>query len=840
MSNNSILECVQKSSKYEIALFTTYNFEIPFFERFIKNALFSKKIKKISVFVDSQELNKAIAKEGDVYNIGHHYVVNPIEMNGSFHPKVVLLLGKNKAKVFVSSCNLTTNGYTINNEAFYSFECDNTTGQHKTLILDVIDFFCRLNELSYHADDDLFNEVRGFRSVYESFPDGDSEARFIHNLDTSIFEQIQEVIDTANNIDIAVPYYDNSCNALKTIASFYNTANIKLFLQNNQARIPIKELNSLSSVSAFPFAGFGDRKNNNNFYHGKVFRFQSDTASYTVFGSANCTSSAIIRSFSQGGNIEAVVIYKNDNEESNDFFNNFIECNNEEPSYELIRYESTSTNNFFFRNGMLRDKLYLILGVTRLPSAFKVFIDKDECNYVVSNNDIEVSIELESLTSRNTINLDIEYDDKFERIICWYNNPSDILYTRIPSASKHSLDDVTLDPDNDKYIKDQQRISEALALNLDSYMSDIYNSRRMQRNQDSLVDDEEEYDDGIIDFKVPEDKDYEFHKRQIKKLNSIKQHYYDRYFKLFLNHSHIINQPTDPNNSPVSKKRKPTKAETDFKRFIRKRLNGFIDDELVKVVSFEHYIACTSMFFSFFDLYTIEKHVEGLFDDKETAEKRLSIVKNLVILANNDADKNEIVLFLFLKVLLINRFYVNASWDEYINLISQSKSILYSFENANKTSFRETAEELIALIAEDELHCDAVASKNLLDELYGYLPLKRINEIITHEFSKEIDVGVSDSVPRTAKIKVMAKSLAKYINYSDSRSIKALIDYNKHKKRWDKIILDVRLSPDFYNPKAPDPLVQIISEYDFTRKTRRVNYKHKSGSFDPEKRSNLL
>ena len=117
----SILDELSKCSGYDIALMTTFNFELGFFERALLNRLYSKDVRKISLFVDAKELTTAL-QEFDILhngsNIGCKYMVNPVQMNGSFHPKVILLLGEKKARLFVGSANIKTSGYATNNEIF--------------------------------------------------------------------------------------------------------------------------------------------------------------------------------------------------------------------------------------------------------------------------------------------------------------------------------------------------------------------------------------------------------------------------------------------------------------------------------------------------------------------------------------------------------------------------------------------------------------------------------------------------------------------------------------------------------------------------------------------------
>ncbi len=827
MSKESILESIQKSKGYDIALFTTFNFEISFFERFIKNALFSNKTKKISVFVDSQELNKAISKEGDVLNIGHHYVVNPIEMNGSFHPKLVLLLGKKKAKLYVSSCNLTTSGYTINNEAFYSYECLEGTGDNKQLIIDAIDFFCRLNDLSFHADDYLFKEVVGYRVIYNSFPDGNNESLFAHNLDVPILEQIKSITPKAELINVAVPYYDNECNAIRELSNSYEQAKIKLFLQNNKARIDVKKINSIPNVKAYPFSGFQDRKNN-NFYHGKVFSFLNDTNSYIAFGSANCTSSAFVKAFKNGGNIEAIIIQKSTADESNEFFDNFKKCTNEAVKYDLLRYDSDEAGVFFFRNGLLSDKLHLYVGAISLPDRITVLVDKEECNFSITDNTLDVSIELESIPHRNTIYLDIIFGDKTERVICWYTNPGEIQFTRTPSTPKRDLDDVDPDPNSSRYISDQIRISEALALNVDEYMSDIHTQRMLQRDSDSLIDDEEEFEDGVIDYIIPEDIDYIYHSKILKKLNGIKQFYYDRFFLLFSSHNKIENDTNNKQKVKSTNPRKPTTDEKRFKRFINKRIRGFIDQELVNVVSFDHYMACATIFLSIFEKYSVDDPVKGLFDDQQTAEHRLAIAENLVTLANKEQNHQKHVLFLIIKVLLTNRFFVNIDWDRAYSLSNRSRTLLLSFNSGQSSKIRRFVENKTLTIASDNLMCDEDSAVSYINDLYGFLPLERINAIMKREFNN-LECGVDNKDPNIARVVVITSNINKFVEYENSKTVNALKDYNRFNKKWNKIVLDVRLNKKQIGSSGNSKIIKVEHEYDFSRRTYKIISTYNNG-----------
>ena len=135
-----ILDVFSKSKNYDIALMTTFNFDITFFERSILNRLYENNIKKVSLFVDSYELNKALSEISST-SIGRKYIVNPIEMKEAFHPKVILLLGQSCARLVVSSANITVSGYLKNNEIFNVFDYNDAHPENAKLINTAIKFF---------------------------------------------------------------------------------------------------------------------------------------------------------------------------------------------------------------------------------------------------------------------------------------------------------------------------------------------------------------------------------------------------------------------------------------------------------------------------------------------------------------------------------------------------------------------------------------------------------------------------------------------------------------------------------------------------------------------------
>ena len=137
---HSLLNILQTSVGYDIAFLTTYNFDIRLFEQAILNCLFANNVRKISLYVDAEELTKSL-QNISTCQIGKKYMVNPIRIGSTFHPKVILLLGNKKARLIISSANLTTPGYTTNNEVFNFIDYSEKEPKYLDLIVSAIGFF---------------------------------------------------------------------------------------------------------------------------------------------------------------------------------------------------------------------------------------------------------------------------------------------------------------------------------------------------------------------------------------------------------------------------------------------------------------------------------------------------------------------------------------------------------------------------------------------------------------------------------------------------------------------------------------------------------------------------
>ena len=312
-----LIELIVNAKGYKVALLTTFNFNIDFFEKTMLNRLFDNNVRTVTLFVDSVEFNTALSR-AHASNLGKRYVVSPVFISGAFHPKVVLLLGDKQARLIVASSNLTESGYEKNNEIYNVLDYTNEKPQNQDLIVRAMDFFLNLRERSANLDKRILEDItlfgyyrRGLRS---------SERYFLTNLETNILTQVGAIIkEEVSEIWIAAPYFDARISALDKLRETFLSANLTLYIQQGTSTFPTAFQDAYDIKL---FRGFTDSESGRNFYHGKVFLFKTPAKDYVLYGSANCTMNALVKTWNSDGNIEASLM----DEGSPGEFDGFFEC----------------------------------------------------------------------------------------------------------------------------------------------------------------------------------------------------------------------------------------------------------------------------------------------------------------------------------------------------------------------------------------------------------------------------------------------------------------------------------------------------------------------------------
>ena len=832
MFDRRIVDEISNSKGYSIALLTTFNFEISYFERAVLNALYDKNIKNIAIFVDADELDKALTESID-NNFNKKYIATPIRINSAFHPKVVLLLGEEKAKLIVASANIKTSGYTLNNEVYNVFEYNKDNQDNLNLINDAINFFERLNSMSYFQDEKMFNKINDL--IYRHRRSDNNDIKLIQNLDKPVLEQLKEII-TGNvvSIDIAVPYYDNELLGYKDLSEAFNCNNIYLYLQNGLSTFPVDFNNNNGIVSNDNIYTYLKLKSNGkkNFYHGKVFRINTDNKSYILYGSSNCTMSALSKTYHNGGNIECNILEEGQKSDFDYFFDNFEIESFEELTCNIIEYEPQEKRNYSFKYGIKKDEIELYLSYRDRKENIKVQIGEKELSYEYIDKDLVIT--LDKLTSdeiNNIFDLKITDDDIQEIVRCWYFDIDTVENYRNAERTT-SFDDINVDEDMEKYREHMELIVRTLALTKDEYSEQIKLQRMLNKksdleNQEDLDEDEID-DDFIIDKDIP----YEYIKKNKDFTNAyIKSRLFsDRFFKglrLKGSGSGTPSTHTENETSESERKKRPaTPAEKRFERFIKSRVKGILREEYIDLVDYDHYKNSIGVILDVINEYKYKEQVEDIFDDKYVIEISLDMINKLLEKESVEHTKEdqETTIILALISIIENHMINNSEENKDYKVELLNKDIIKELNQL--FNIRENFEELLQYavnnVSEKVRTIDYDYYKNYIESLFGYKTKTQLLDIIRNKFDSNAEINTEDG---NVHIKFSTLDIGRFFKL-DPLTINEIRNYYKNQNlQLNSITVEVSNIKDDY-PSTANPVRLIVFNVDPSGMyTKKMQYK---------------
>jgi hypothetical protein len=805
MDRINILDIIKKSKKYDIALFTTFNFEIGFFERNISNKLFDNGTRKVSLFVDSKEYIKSL--EGIEFSyIGKRYMVTPVEMNSSFHPKVILLLGENKARLIVGSCNLTTSGYYINNEIGNSFDYDEGNLENLSLIQDTMNFFLSINDRTDKRDNALIESIKMY-PYYRYKNNEDINTKFIQNIDTSIINQVKEYIsDKVNEIDIAVPYYDKEITGLKILQSAYPDCKFRLFIQNERNTFPI-EFKDNYEINIYN--KFIDN-DSYHFYHGKVIRFITENNSYILYGSANCTQAALTKSTANGGNIECDFISKGSIDEYNYFFDNFYIENEIEFKSDLLNIESANDYNFMFLNNNIN---ILKFKCKKVIDNLTIKILDNKLKYEYLDNELTIYIPIELLNNLNGVFVvEFYYDNSIEKANCYFNDYEQIEHNRNQEIM-NKIPDINVTPDIDaepnKYLKDRLELITKFG-----FMYDIFNEKldyyvKDNESEDSEITDERE---DFIDYDFKLSDEVQLKKKTLDQILKANQHIFHSFRERLLTFKRSNNNENYNNNLPERKydnvvvqcvPRSATSDEKSFARTVKNIAKDMLNKTNSNKLDFSNYIMCVVSIFDTFNKYIIREKVIDMFNEKDVINIQYNLIQELSSKFEYEILDEEKEMFLWLSlacILQINYLNVTSDKVDYKMNLSNRNLLKVINEKFNiRDNYSDYLDISLAFINEDGHRIDETIAKSYIESLFEYKTHNQVEELMNKNFGNDYTIEMIEPI---LLIKINANNIGDYFNLNDPLIKEIIKSYSTDDnfKALKIEILNVNMNPNYPNP----------------------------------------
>lgn len=820
MAELGIRDLLKHAEGYEYAFLTSFNYDFTFFERDLLPILWSHQIQKVSLFVDADQLGEAVQEmRNGSCALGRNYMISPIRVQGAFHPKVILLLGRQRAKVIVASANLTMSGYYHNGEVFSEIDYDNQHPEGLGAIMVTIRFFEQLLDRSHKLDKELFEEIKGL--LYYGKASIPSDRLILTNMTRPIIEQVKDLFPEASKIEVAAPYYDNQLAALDKLHTTYPEADIHLFLQTRKCRIMKKALNELPFVQSHIYKEFlANDKPHNRFFHGKAICFSNANESLIVFGSANCTASALLKTPNDGGNIECVIADRGESNDYSSFFDRFCQVSEPLESEPLV-FQTQESKHFVFQYGVLTENSANIeLYFECKPQNGKIEASFGGHSLFIEINEkhLKVLLPIDILeTTDNILELTLCSNGNVETVSCWFVNLSVLKNHRIIENSTIAKD-IDYNSNGDQYAQDMQLLLAGIALSADE--EKLCQTRRLAVEGNTQPSDEEDDStDGIVSYVPPSLEDEE--RYRIDKMTSRILHERSLHLSSLVKYlpgeqeAKSVKEYKNNTIGTVPSKRSATSAERRFAGFYKRRINNLLSTEFLAISNPERFIDSSIIFLEILDKYSLIESVEEVFQYSFVAETRARIIAAILdkCAKDNDAEQNEKAILLAIDAILKNRYTELIRTSTQGKASELNKGMLRALEN--HYHLRESTEDFSLENSVLKSVLNAMKSNHptlsysfgvrYLDDLYGY---KRWDDIVA---ICQKDYGSNVVLTKEKEVITVQAQMKKLVYLLPEASFYELKRYAV-KNGISRAVIIIQATGEL---KGPDPAIEVRFEVDF-------------------------
>jgi len=304
-----------KKGGYESCLITTYNIHFPFYEDVLLRRMQSAGIDHHLLLVDNSMCVQAINNHPPV-KAGMHYSLAPMKSKAAFHPKILLLLGKNKGLLAVGSHNLTLSGFGTNLEVTNVIKFNKKDGTDSLSVFQSAMKACSAwiddygNELPEGIRESFVKITESCTWLRDETPNAENYTSFYYSSAStpSLWSQVKyEVPDNLISILGMSAFFDSSLSFVKALSDL-NPDNFKIGIQNGTVKAP-KELTSFNKIKIVDSSLLLE-KDGSSYIHAKLIYSESAIEQLLIAGSANLSAPAWLAS-GDHANAEAVLTLRN-------------------------------------------------------------------------------------------------------------------------------------------------------------------------------------------------------------------------------------------------------------------------------------------------------------------------------------------------------------------------------------------------------------------------------------------------------------------------------------------------------------------------------------------------
>ncbi|MFT5250486.1 MAG: hypothetical protein ACI93P_002228 [bacterium] len=309
-------------NKYHSCIITCYSFDFLFFEQRVLPMLRRAGMININVFVDAKMYQQQLANLDGNYIRKQSYSITPIQLNGAFHPKILMGIGKNNGFLAIGSGNLTNSGLSSNDEVWGAFHTYKTESNALPLIKSIFEYLQNLKPFCYGANLEKWEWLKksspwlselSNMSVAKSATSDNETLTVLKNFSgTSIYKELLDNLPTEVpvNITIISPYYNKNGQVLTNLLNDLKPESMDVVLDDRFGTVPYQ----WGSHDNVQFHNWESVKSNGELessrLHAKIIQFKYEHETYILTGSTNATIEALGTKTSIAKNAEMSLLIK--------------------------------------------------------------------------------------------------------------------------------------------------------------------------------------------------------------------------------------------------------------------------------------------------------------------------------------------------------------------------------------------------------------------------------------------------------------------------------------------------------------------------------------------------
>jgi hypothetical protein len=299
----SLLDALSEAG-FQSSVIATYCCYFPFYEEIILHRLLDRGCTNNVLMVDARLCARAFSDEdARPRRAGRDYTLVPIDLDGAFHPKLIVRLGKSKGALFVGSHNATLAGFGLNDEITNEFRTSGPGARHGAGVirtaLDYLRSFApkALADVA-HVFDAARRNILWLEGPMAVEPD---ERMLLSTTGTArdLWSRVRPLVPKRPSLTfVCGPFFDNKLEFLQQLSYDVKPRRLVVGIDPDSVDIDPHAVRRFRGAEFVNIAGLAQVPNRREagarYFHAKILWFSGADGELLVTGSANPSKAAFL------------------------------------------------------------------------------------------------------------------------------------------------------------------------------------------------------------------------------------------------------------------------------------------------------------------------------------------------------------------------------------------------------------------------------------------------------------------------------------------------------------------------------------------------------------------